>query len=127
VISWFQAFAFICNLYRYIKVASRLSKRSLVTAFTQWSSGVKEAAAEEQRREAIMARVVVRFAKRGMTSAFNTWASNVAARDKFRAKAAAVMRRMKNLQLHAALGRWRELTSEEDRQRRVLLRWGCTS
>ena len=98
------------------RIVQRMQKRGAVMALDLWHANVLSALqerAEEERRNAVMQRVVKRMLHAALASGFGRWADNVRELRRQRGIMERVAMRMKNAGIFAALQRWRENTTEK--------------
>jgi C-terminal processing protease CtpA/Prc len=108
----------------------RLLHRTLWFAMDLWQqnvSGARQGRAEEERRNAVMQRVVKRMMHAALAASFLRWRDNVRELRWQQGVMERVARRMKNAGMFAAFQRWRENITEKEAMEatstRVVLRW----
>ena len=97
-------------------IVQRMQKRGAVMALNRWRTRVLDAVqerAEEERRNAVMHRVVRRMLHASLASGFGRWADCVREVRRQRGIMERVAMRMRNAGMFAALQRWRENTTEK--------------
>jgi hypothetical protein len=97
-------------------IVQRMQKRGVVLALDLWHSNVVSALqerAEEERRNAVMQRVVTRMLHVAVAASFSRWFDNVRELRRQRGIMERVALQMKSAGMFAALQRWRENFTEK--------------